>query len=421
MSVPRLLLLSSEFPPGPGGIGTHAYQLAHHLSDRGWAVAVAASQGYAPPAERDAFNRRQPFIVLPLAERADGRLWPVARLWGIAALIRAARPQVVVASGLRSLWLAWALRPLFGLSYVAIGHGTEFHSASAARGLTARAIAGAAAVVAVSDYTADLVRQAGRPRHLVVIPNAADGERFRPGLATDALRAFWAVEGRRVLLTVGRVCERKAQDVVIRALPRVLAVHPDVVYVMAGLPEKQAEYMALAERLGVGHAVRFTGLVAEGDLPALYNLADLFVLVSRQTAAGDVEGYGIVVQEAALCGAPAVVSQGCGLTEAIREGETGVSVPPDDPAATAAALIALLDDDAARRRMGHRARELAASATWAERVADYDRLLRDVVGAAGEQGGEPPRPVGEGWGEGAEAATRPTSEAADSELVTRHS
>ena len=399
MSVPRLLLLSSEFPPGPGGIGTHAYQLAHHLSGRGWAVAVAVSQGYAPPAERDAFNRRQPFIVLPLAERADGRLWPVARLWGIAALIRAARPQVVVASGLRSLWLAWALRPLFGLSYVAIGHGTEFHSASAARGLTARAIAGAAAVVAVSDYTADLVRQAGRPRHLVVIPNAADGERFRPGLATDALRAFWAVEGRRVLLTVGRVCERKAQDVVIRALPRVLAVHPDVVYVMAGLPEKQAEYMALAERLGVGHAVRFTGLVAEGDLPALYDLADLFVLVSRQTAAGDVEGYGIVVQEAALCGAPAVVSQGCGLTEAIREGETGVSVPPDDPAATAAALIALLDDDAARRRMGHRARELAASATWAERVADYDQLLRGVL-----------------------AATRgPASEDADSKLVSLNS
>ena len=112
-----------------------------------------------------------------------------------------------------------------------------------------------------------------------------------------------------------------------------------------------------------------------------------------------VEGYGIVVQEAALCGAPAVVSQGCGLTEAIREGETGVSVPPDDPAATAAALIALLDDDAARRRMGHRARELAASATWAERVADYDQLLRGVL-----------------------AATRgPASEDADSKLVSLNS
>ena len=153
----------------------------------------------------------------------------------------------------------------------------------------------------------------------------------------------------------------------------------DVVYVMAGLPEKRAEFAALAESLGVAQALRFTGLAEDALLPALYDLADVFVLVSRRTAAGDVEGYGIVVQEAALCGTPAVVSRGCGLTEAIREGETGVSVPPDDPEATAAALIALLGDDAARGRMGARARELAARATWAERAADYDDLLRRLL------------------------------------------
>ena len=41
---PRLLLLSSEFPPGPGGIGTHAYQLARQLTARGWAVTVVTAQ-----------------------------------------------------------------------------------------------------------------------------------------------------------------------------------------------------------------------------------------------------------------------------------------------------------------------------------------------------------------------------------------
>ena len=200
---------------------------------------------------------------------------------------------------------------------------------------------------------------------------------------------------------------------VIRALPRVLAAHPNVVYVMAGLPEKQAEYTALAQELGVAHALRFAGLVDDDDLPPLYNRADLFVLVSRRTSDGDVEGYGIVVQEAALCGLPAVVSRDCGLTEAIREGETGVSVPPDDPAATAAALIALLDDDAARRRMGDRARELAAQATWAERVADYDRLLRALVAQSASEDAD------------SALVARPASEDADSalgsELVTRHS
>jgi phosphatidylinositol alpha-1,6-mannosyltransferase len=400
---PRLLLLSSEFPPGPGGIGTHAYQLARQLTARGWAVTVVTAQEYAPAAARAAFNSRQPFAVVPLPGRAGGHATTIAaRLRAIGQAMRAARPDLLLATGRRALWLAAVLGPICRLPVVAVGHGSEFHSDSAvARAMTGRAIAGAAAVVAVSDYTAGLVRAAGRPRRLLVIPNAADGDRFGPTSAPLLPRspALLPLPGAPVLLTVGRVGDRKAQDVVIRALPRVLAVHPDVVYVMAGIPEKQAAFTALAEELGVAHAVRFTGAVDDDDLPALYNRADLFVLVSRRTAGGDVEGYGIVVQEAALCGVPAVVSRGCGLTEAIREGETGVSVPPDDPEATAAAIVALLDDGDARARMGRRARELAARATWADRVADYDRLFREVLAAAG----------------------RLMPDAAVSELVTRHS
>jgi phosphatidylinositol alpha-1,6-mannosyltransferase len=444
-AAPRLLLLSSEFPPGPGGIGTHAYQLARHLTARGWAVTVVTAQEYAPAAARAAFNERQPFAVVPLPGREGGRATTIAaRLRTIGRAMRAARPDLLLATGRRALWLAAALGPLYRLPVVAVGHGSEFHSDSAvARALTGQAIIGAAAVVAVSDYTAGLVRAAGRPRRLLVIPNAADGDRFgiapsfSPASPLPCSPALQPVAGRKVLLTVGRVGDRKAQDVVIRALPRVLAAHPDVVYVMAGLPEKQAEFTALAEQLGVGHALCFTGAVDDDALPALYNRADLFVLVSRRTAGGDVEGYGIVVQEAALCGLPAVVSRDCGLTEAIREGETGVSVPPDDPAATGAAIIALLSDDAARARMGRRAHELAARVTWAERVGDYDRLLREVLAATKERGSKAageqesledgkrhaplaapspkPFPIGRG------SVTRAASEDADSEFVTRHS
>jgi len=395
---PRLLLLSSEFPPGPGGIGMHAWQLARHLTAQGWAVVVAAPQAYVPAAQRDAFNHRQPFAVAPLPERESGPLWPAARLRALGGAIRAAQPDVIVATGRRALWTATLAAPLVRRPVVAIGHGTEFHSSSvAARALMGRAIAGAAAVVAVSDYTAGLVRAAGRPQRLVVIPNAADGERFRPGIDTAALRERWGLAGRRVLLTVGRVGERKAQDVVIRALPRVLARCPEAVYVMAGLPEKEADYARLAAKLGVADAVRFTGLVDDAELPALYNLADLFVLVSRRAAGGDVEGYGIVVQEAALCGVPAIVSQGCGLTEAIREGETGVSVPPDDPEATAAAIESVLADDFARRALGARARALATRATWADRAAEYDALLRAVISGRWPVGSEQwvSRPVGQ--------------------------
>lgn len=381
---PRLMLLSSEFPPGPGGIGAHAYQLADHLTRLGWEVSVLSPQAYADPGAVAAFNRRQPFAIIPLPEREAGAGWGAARLRLIHAAIRRQRPALLVASGQRALWTAAAIHALYRRPWVAVGHGSEFLAPSgAARWLTRRAIASAAAVVAVSDYTAGLIRAAGRPRRLVVIPNAADGRRFRPGVDTSELRRRWGLGEARVLLTVGQVGERKAQDVVIRALPRILAARPDVIYVMVGLPRRQAEYEALAAELGVADRVRFAGLLPDEELPAAYNLADAFVLVSRRAADGDVEGFGIVVQEAALCGVPAVVSQGCGLTEAISEGQTGLSVPPDDPQSTAAAVLTLLDE-ATGPAMGRQAREAARAATWSERVVAYDALLRGLLPAAPE-------------------------------------
>jgi phosphatidylinositol alpha-1,6-mannosyltransferase len=181
------------------------------------------------------------------------------------------------------------------------------------------------------------------------------------------------------LLTVGHVTERKAQDVVIRALPDVLRHFPDTHYLVAGLPTRRAEFAQLANELGVSRHVHFLGVVSDELLPRLYNLADLFVLVSRQAADGDVEGFGIVVQEAALSGRPSVVSRECGLEEAIQEGITGLAVPPDDPHATAEAIIALLRDDHRRRVMGEQAQQTAQQATWSQRIAAYDRVLRDLL------------------------------------------
>ena len=62
----RLLILTSEFPPGPGGIGSHAYQVALRLSGMNWEVAVLSPQEYASPEEIQTVNRSQPFKVVRL-------------------------------------------------------------------------------------------------------------------------------------------------------------------------------------------------------------------------------------------------------------------------------------------------------------------------------------------------------------------
>jgi phosphatidylinositol alpha-1,6-mannosyltransferase len=103
-------------------------------------------------------------------------------------------------------------------------------------------------------------------------------------------------------------------------------------------------------------------------------------MTSRYTSAGDFEGYGIAVLEAALCGKPAVVAANSGLLEAIVEGETGLSVPENDPARTADAIVSLLSNREHRMKMGNSARkQTLEERTWKHRTLEYDSFLRSIL------------------------------------------
>lgn len=370
----RLLLLSTEFPPGPGGIGTHAHQLAVHLAAAGWGVRVVSVQNHASDEEIVAFNASQPFAVHRLKTPAPLLLKAARSFRIVSRHVAEHRPDALVASGSRAVWLATLVGGRHRVPWLAVGHGAEFGSRRAwERRITQWAFGRATAVVCVSQYTWRQMERLGvRPRGGAVIPNGADPVRFQAAPAPPART--------RTLLTIGNVGERKGQDVVIRALPAVLRRCPDVRYVMAGLPSRREPLERLAAELGVLDRIEFAGRVPQETLARLLNACDVFVMTSRHTASGDFEGYGIAVVEAALCGKPAVVTGSAGLAEAIVDGETGIAVPEDDPAATAAAIVRLLEDDALRRRMGEAARARAlATQTWAHRVRAYDELLRSLA------------------------------------------
>jgi phosphatidylinositol alpha-1,6-mannosyltransferase len=215
-----------------------------------------------------------------------------------------------------------------------------------------------------------------------VIPNGANAERFRLLPAEDALafRQERKLGDATLLVTVGSVHERKGQDVVIRALPRVLRDIPNVHYLIVGMPYEQARFAEIARECGVGSRVHFLGAVDHDELVRALNAADVFVMASKHTSAGDFEGFGIAVLEAALCGCPAVVSSQSGVVEAIRAGETGLVADMGDPVSTADRLIELLANPATRDAMGRRAREHALAGTWEIRGQQYDAMLRTILG-----------------------------------------
>ena len=377
----HLLILASEFPPGPGGIGTHAYQLAHQLCRLGWEVTVIAKQDYASPVELATFNAQQAFTVLPVPNALAKPLDALNR-WRIARKsIAQHRPNLILGTGDRSVWVAAAARG--STPGVAIGHGSEFGLKGWQRVVTQWAFGRMDHVICVSDFTRKYMLKEGfKPQSVSVLPNGADHTHLFP-LPQETVCAFRKDRGWeqcKLLLTVGHVSERKGQRVVIEALPHILQKVPNVHYLIAGLPSLKEEFSSLASRLGVEPNVHFLGQVSQEQLRLLYNVCDVFVMTSQHTQGGDFEGYGIAAVEAALCGKPAVVSGDSGLAEAVIEGQTGLIVPQRDPRATADAIVALLSDEVMREEYGNNARIRAVTEqTWESRAKSYDLLFRQII------------------------------------------
>lgn len=389
----RLLIFATEFPPGPGGIGEHAYQVARHLAHSHWNVAVLAKQDYASAEEIRFFNQKQAFSIEPwpsasqIARRTQRR-WQV-----LSQKIRSFQPHLVLASGESAVWLTALLtrQPSFRKQrWAAIWHGLT-PSQPALRTLSRWSYRMPQAVIAVSHYGLERLNHMGvQPQSAYVIHNGADPERFYPipeNAAAD-FRCRFSPVNVQVLLTVGHVSQRKGQEVVIRALPKIIRAFPKVQYWMAGLPSLQNELEQLAQKLGVLEQVHFLGRLNQAELRAAYNACDLFIMTSRHSQDGQFEGYGIAAVEAALCGKAAVVSNNSGLVEAILPGETGLVVQENDPESTAQAIIHLLGNPALLNQMGSKAQQRAlAEQTWAARAQAYDHLLSSLTLASQHIGG----------------------------------
>lgn len=378
----RVLIVASEFPPGPGGIGTHAHQLAVQLHRLGRQVKVIASQDNTTDAEIAEFRSRQAFPIVRM-KRLPGAPTKLAyRSALLAGMVRSWKPDVMVVSGDRESYAAALVAGR--LPWICIEHGRK-PLAGWERAVKRWSFGRASAVVAVSQYSRKRLLELGvRPKETHVIPNGADPESFGIPAQPEkpAVLAEIGVATGSLILSVGHVSNRKGQDILIAAMPAILCEVPDAHYIVVGKPTRVPKFRALAERLGVAQRVHFLGQVDSDRLRRLLGACELHVMTSRHTL-DEFEGYGIAVVEAALCGKPSVVSGDSGLAEAVVDGETGLVTKLGDEVDTARAIIRLLLDHDLRGSMGEAAhRRALAEQTWAQRVKYYDELLVSLTTAA---------------------------------------
>jgi phosphatidylinositol alpha-1,6-mannosyltransferase len=234
--------------------------------------------------------------------------------------------------------LGAALAKLLGVPLWVQVHGIEaWHGPSR---IHRCAIETASVVTSVSRYTRQRLLQWVRidPASVKVLPNTVD-PRFHPEPMLTRLSDQYDLSGKKVLLTVSRLAssERyKGHDRVIRALPRVLAQHPDAVYLVVGDGDDRSRLETIATKAGVSEQVHFTGLIEADDLPDHYRLADVFVMPSTG------EGFGIAFLEAMASGVPVIGGNRDGSVDPLADGELGIAIDPDNEDQLVAAICTAL-------------------------------------------------------------------------------
>jgi phosphatidylinositol alpha-1,6-mannosyltransferase len=246
---------------------------------------------------------------------------------------------------------------------VVYAHGEDVacvDRSASARSLLGWALQGARLVMTNSGFTASCVSRLGvPPERIVWCPPGIDPAPYEsaPSGRVEALRQRFALSGKRVILTLARLTERKGHDMVVRALRDVAARVPDVHYLVVGQGDP-GRLLALAAAEGVADRLTIVPYVEDADLAALFNLAEVYVMVSRvDPATQEVEGFGIVYLEAAASRRPAVAARVGGATDAIEDGVTGLLVDPNAPGQIAGAVKALLCDGVKAAAMGRAGRE----------------------------------------------------------------
>ncbi len=362
MSLNRITILTSEFPPQPGGIGNQSFNLAKNLKKKGYEVKVICDRRSIEGREEEIFDSSLNFQVIRIPRRKILLYSYVHRI--IMGFKLAGATDIIIASGKFPLWLGGFLSLFFQTKNIAVIHGSELlQPNSALRNLTNFSLSKFDTIITVSHYTRSLLKS-NHFKSVEVIHNGfelnckLEKEREKPEAP--------------VLVTVGNVTPRKGQQNVIRALPLLLKKYPDLQYRIIGIPTEKEKLQKLARDLNVESSVKFYGAVNELEKCQLLLTSGIFIMLSETTSTGDVEGFGIAILEANSLGLPAIGAKDCGIAEAVENGYSGFLVNSTDPVEILKSVDHILSD---YEQLSNNARRWSANFSWEQVINRYITVI----------------------------------------------
>jgi len=214
---------------------------------------------------------------------------------------------------------------------------------------------------------------------LECIPPGVDIYRYTVGKSFKIPEKHKIPNSSKIVLYVGSLSKanvHKGVDYLIRSFKIVLDEFNEVYLVLVGKGDMIGEYENLCKTLGIEKNVIFTGFVDEDRLIEYYKSSDMVVLPSTTSQ----EGFGMVLIEGNACGKPVIGSEIGGIQYVIKDGKTGLLVPPKNPEKLAKAILKLLKDEKLAGIMGDNGRKyVEENYSWNKIAKITERVYRGLI------------------------------------------
>lgn len=356
----KILCITNDFGPRAGGIETFIIGLIER-APFGTFIVYTSQQGDTYSYDQEWLSKYGVEVI------RDKRkiLLPTFRVSrAVRSIVRERSIEKVFFGAAAPLGLlAYSLRRVGVRKIVALTHGHEvWWSKLWPFSWAMRRIgSGVHALTYLGDFTKNAISRAlnsSDADSMVRIAPGIDTDHFAPDPTAIELKRELELEGKRVIVSVGRLVHRKGQDTLVEALPFILEKNPDAHLLFVGVGPHLEYIHKRAIQLDVLSHISFVGRVQYAELPRFISVGEIFAMPSRSRLAGlEVEGLGIVYLEASACELPVVGGLSGGAPDAVLEGETGYSVDGLNATAVAGAINRLLADPELARAMGKRGRQ----------------------------------------------------------------
>lgn len=357
----KILLVSLEYPPQFGGVASYYANLKE----------------YWPAADS--------LIVLDNSKDellAKRRVFPWLRsIKAIYQSYQTNQSELALIGQVLPLGTSAAFLSIFKkFHYGIFFHGLDYSLAIASpfkKGLTAFILSRAKVIIcANSEVRRLLINWRPKLESKIILLNPGAKSAALSPLTRKVLKKRHQLEGKKVILSLGRLVRRKGFDKVIQALD--LIESQDFVYLICGQGEEKNYLRDLVAASKHRERIVFVDSFSEEEKWAYYSLCDIFIMPSRNIA-GDFEGFGIVYLEANLMSRPVIAGASGGVADAVVDGLNGLLINPEDINEIAKALEKLLTNEDLARKLGEQGKERAEKDfNWqglANKLANYLRKI----------------------------------------------